>query len=157
MAAQSFDELRDDIVSRLQACTATCGHLLDQCGLGPDFEIVVAGMSETAGPSAYLVASHDRFGEPWAVIDLSGLTVLPNDPELHERALNIAAGRGADAIDPIKDGLAIMEAQRAHPQLSNGDTCYVGGFAQLTTIDATGVHSRVIHRWPDTVGEKVAA
>lgn len=151
-AAPSFDALRAGIIDCLKKCAVAYGHLLDQCSAGPDFEVVIAGMSETGGPSAYLVASHSRYGDPWSIVDLTGLSVTPASDAVHQSVFDIAAGRDADHLDPIVDGLAIMETQRAERS-----GAYVGGFAQLTTIDADGVHSRIIHRWPDRLGEKVAA
>ena len=151
-AAPSFDKLRGGIVDCLKKCVVAYGHLLDQCNFGPNFEVVIAGISETGRPVAYLVASHDRHGEPWSIVDLDGLSATPAPDVVHQRIYDIAAGRNADQLDPVADGLAIMEAQRAA-----GEGAFVGGFAQLTTIDADGVHSRVIHRFPDRLGEKVAA
>lgn len=151
-AAPSFDGLRDGIVDCLQKCAETYRHLLNQCASGPDFEAVIAGISETGGPTAYIVASNDRYGAPWSVIDLEGFSATPVNDVIHRRLYEIAAGRYADQLDPVADGLAIMEAQRAA-----GEGAFVGGFAQLTTVDADGVHSRVIHRWPDQIGRRVAA
>ncbi|MCO5129277.1 MAG: hypothetical protein M9932_01765 [Xanthobacteraceae bacterium] len=152
--AGSFDDLKANIVSVLQNCADQFEHLLGQCSLGSDFEVVIAGLSETTGPSAYLVASHDRYGEPWAIIDLIGFSATPANADVHGRIQNIANGRGVDGLDPVADGLAIMQAQR---ESRFEDIVGVGGFAQLTTIDANGVHSRIIHRWPDRIGGKVAA
>lgn len=152
--APSFDKLREGIVPCLQACAETYGHLLNQCSAGPDFEVVIAGMSETGGPSAYLVASHNRYGEPWSIVELAGLSATPASDAVHQRVFATADGRDADQLDPVVDGLAILEAQRAH---RFDDVVCIGGFAQLTTIDADGVHSRIIHRWPDKLGEKIAA
>jgi len=151
-AAPSFDALRAGIIDCLKKCAASYAHLLDQCSAGPDFEVVIAGISETTGPSAYLVASHSRYGDPWSIVDLSGLSLTPASDVVHQSVFAIADGRDADQLDPVADGLAIMEVQRAERS-----GAYVGGFAQLTTIDADGVHSRIIHRWPDRLGEKVAA
>lgn len=151
-AASSFDALRAGIVDCLKKCAVSYAHLLNQCSAGPDFEVVVAGMSETTGPSAYLVASHSRYGDPWSIVDLSGLSVTPASDPVHQHVFAIAAGRDADQLDPVADGLAIMEVQRAERS-----GAYVGGFAQLTTIDTECVQSRVIHRWPDKLGEKIAA
>lgn len=151
-ARTSFDSLREAMPRLLRTCAVAYDHLLDQCSESPDFEVVIAGISETAGPSAYLVPSHACYGEPWSIIDLAGLSATPASEHVHQRIREIAASRSPDQLDPVADGLAIMEAQRA-----KGSGAFVGGFAQLTTIDADGVHSRVIHRWPDQIGRKAAA
>ncbi|MGY3610452.1 MULTISPECIES: hypothetical protein [unclassified Bradyrhizobium] len=150
--ARSFDALKRAIVPTLQACAEHYGHLLNQCAAGPDFEIVVAGVSETAGPNAYIVSSHDRYSEPWTILDLEGLSVTPANEAVHRIIGEIANGRAADDLDPIVDGLAVLEAQRA------GDAgAFVGGFAQLTTVTVDSVTSRILRRWPDEIGEKIAA
>lgn len=152
--AASFDDLKANIVPVLQSCAVHYEHLLNQCSCGTDFEVAIAGISEATGPTAYLVASHGAYGEPWIIHDLGGLSATPANTEVHNRIVDIASGREADRLDPVADGLAIMEAQRA-ARFDDGVT--IGGFAQLTTIDADGVHSRIIHRWPDRVGRKVPA
>lgn len=157
-AATSFDWLRSVIVPLLKTCSESYVHLLQQCEAGTDFEIVVAGMSETAGPSAYLVASHSRYGEPWMVHDLPGLTALPCDEEiLRGIQAVVLPGASPDDLDPAREGLTIMEIQRKKPNLDNGDYCVVAGFAQLSSVSAEGISSRIIHRWPDVVGRKLAA
>ncbi|WP_027556196.1 hypothetical protein [Bradyrhizobium sp. Cp5.3] len=158
-AATSFDWLRTVIVPLIKACSEAYANLLQQCEAGPDFEVVVAGISETTGPSAYLVASHGRYGEPWIVHDLPGLVALPCDEEiLHGIRTIVPPGASPDDVDPAREGVAIMEIQRKKPNLDNGDHCVVGGFAQLTTIAASGISTRIIHRWDeDVVGQKVAA
>lgn len=156
-AGTSFDSLKANMPALLRGCAAQYLHLLDRCAAGPEFEVVIAGISETDGPSAYVVPSHDRYGEPWTVTDLAGLVALPCDEHLLAEVQRIADGRSADDLDPIKDGLAIFDAQRAHPHLSNGDVCFVGGYAQLTTVTADGIASRIIRRWPDPVGKVLSA
>jgi hypothetical protein len=138
-------------VPTLQACAEHYADLLNQCAARPDFEIVVARISKATGPSAYIVASHDRYGEPWTILDLGGLSVTPSPEAVHRIIGDIAFGRSADQLDPIVHGLAVLEAQRA---VDAG--ALVGGFAQLTTIDSTGVRSRVIRRWPDEIGKLIA-
>lgn len=152
--ASSFDGLRNGIVQCLQACVVAYEHLLSQCAAGPEFEVVVVGISEMTGPSAYLVPSHDRYGEPWSIIDLAGFSTTPASDVVCQRVREITAGRNADELDPVAYGLAVMEAQRA---CRFDDVVGVGGFAQLTTVDADGVHSRIIHRWDDRIGERISA
>lgn len=49
--------------------------------------------------------------------------------------------------------LAIIEQQRRTPR--EDGTIHVGGFAELTTVDAAGVHTETIHRWPDRIGHMI--
>jgi hypothetical protein len=66
--------------------------------------------------------------------------------------------RAADLLDPAKfdierDAVGLLEAQRA--VIWPGGYRAVGGFVELTCVDRSGVNSRVLHRWPDKVGEKI--
>lgn len=143
----------------LRACAEAYAHLLNQCDAGADFEIVVAGISETSGPSAYIVASHDRYGEPWELVPLTGLCITPANDEIHERMIAaLPLDCTAEDIDPEEHGLAILEIQRAHLIENDGiegKFCAVGGFGQLTTVTADAVTSQIIHRWPDNVGARL--
>ena len=142
-----FDELKSKIVDLLKACSETYASLLDQCADGPDFEIVLAGISESEGPQACLIASHNRYGEPWRVLGIEGLTALPCDETILKAVQTRISGRKAEDVDPISDGLAIMEIQRASSRLSNGELCIVGGFAQLTTVTVASITTGIIRRW----------
>lgn len=51
--------------------------------------------------------------------------------------------------------LAIIQEQRRSPWPDG--TYRVGGFAELTTVDATGVSSETICRWHDRIGNEVQA
>lgn len=87
---------------------------------------------------------------------MAGFVPLPCDVRVLELVrAHIKRGTDADAIDPAVDGLAVMEIQRANPHLDNGDVVFIGGFAQLTTVTADCVTSRIIHRWPDKVRERI--
>lgn len=71
--------------------------------------------------------------------------MIPGDAETHARFAraypDITSG---DELDPERDGLRMLEIQRHRP--SHG----IGGFAQLTTVTATGISTRIIHRWAST-------
>lgn len=87
---------------------------------------------------------------------MAGFVPLPCDVRVLELVrAHIKRGTDADAIDPAVDGLAVMEIQRANPHLDNGDVVFIGGFAQLTTVTADCVTSRIIHRWPDKIRERI--
>jgi hypothetical protein len=61
-------------------------------------------------------------------------------------------------IDPVVHGFAILEIQRAHLMENDGidgKFCAVGGFAQITTVTAGALTSRVVNRWRDQVGKKI--
>ena len=159
LAAPSFAELKAVIVPLLQEASRAYAPLFEGCSAGPDFEVVVAGWSDE-GPAAYMVASHDRHSTPWEIIPLTGLCITPADETIHEKMLaTLPTDCTADDIDPATHGLAILEIQRSHLVENDGidgKFCAVGGFAQLTTVTPDAVTSRIIHRWPDGIGERLA-
>lgn len=57
------------------------------------------------------------------------------------------------------DAVRIINSQRLYKGSLHGPNTYeghgVGGFAQLTTIDPSGLSSHVIHQWPDKIGERI--
>lgn len=61
----------------------------------------------------------------------------------------------ADGRDPI----ALLESQRANlrPGSYFSGSPGVGGFVQETIVAKEGSKTRIIHRWPDKAGEKIAA
>ena len=68
-----------------------------------------------------------------------------------------------ETFDPVRDGVRIMEAQRRtmHPVPKGkvGDMhSIVGGFVHHVVIDRSGeTRQRIIHRWPDQRGKRIAA
>jgi hypothetical protein len=160
--AASYDGLRDTIAEMLRESAAIYAPLFDGCQLGPDFEVVVAGWSETKGADCYILPTHDRYGEAFSPVAIEGVTCLPSDEILQPEIEALLVGLVADDVDPEVQGLAIMEMQRAHPVVHLVDQLgdltprrSVGGFAQLTTIRPDGITSKILRRWPDVVGERL--
>ncbi|NNM71419.1 hypothetical protein [Enterovirga aerilata] len=54
------------------------------------------------------------------------------------------------AMNAIEAGLAILRRQHV------AEPAKVGGFAQLTTVYRDRIESRILERWPDRVGERIA-
>ena len=147
--ASSFDGILDASWDGLRAA-------FDQFPDLPDFSVMVAGFSESNGPSAFRVASgrkcsQHRDGsvtwfEPWSAVSLPKLSFVPGGADLSaEVAARIEGAKSADDFDPITDGVWLIERQRAS-RLAG-----VGGFVQLTSVTRDGITSRVIHRWPEDV------
>ncbi|MDB5579628.1 MAG: hypothetical protein JWR80_4804 [Bradyrhizobium sp.] len=154
ISAPTFDTMRASVADLLRRAAEAYAPLFEQCSQGADFEAIVAGISETDGPYAFIVPSHSRFGtEPFVVVPIGGLTCTPNnDAILAEIVAALPADCAADDIDPQTHGLAVMEIQRAHLIDNNGIDGHfaaVGGFAQLTTVTSEAVVTRILHRWPD--------
>ncbi|MER8369451.1 hypothetical protein [Mesorhizobium sp. M1378] len=83
-----------------------------------------------AGPQAFLVSNHDRQGfAPWEVFEIPQfLATPPPGQDLFEAVF------GAD--DPLGEMPRLIDAQCADPS--------VGGFAQLTSVTAAGLTTRIV-------------
>jgi len=159
--AETYDALKEAAPEALQTAAEMYSPIFSACCTGADFEVVVGGFTNDGRPDAYLVASHRRYGiEPWTVAPIDGLVCLPNDEKLHAKIVaSLPASATPDDLDPVRDGLTILELQRSNPAaaVDGDDLCAIGGFAQLTSVTADGISTRVIHRWPDRVGSKIGA
>ena len=158
-AGRTFDELRENMVPLLQFCSEKYAPHFEVCDAGPDFEVHVVGISETDGPTGYIVSSHDRGIDPWSLITLDGFSFGPNNPQISARVFGrIAPGRYIDDLDAAADGLATLEIMREIPAatIAGDDQAMVGGFAQLTSIGSDGITSRILKRWPDKIGERIS-
>lgn len=105
----------------------------------PDVEIYVAGWApERARAEGYVVVSHDLYGEPWTRHELGEFACAP-------------------AVEPSTEGdtlAAVMDViQRQRLERDENGHCGVGGHVQLVQVTPMAIHSSIIHRWPDQVGE----
>jgi hypothetical protein len=106
---------------------------------GPKIEVLIAGWSETTGPDAFAISVNtgdpNPALEPWIAHDCGSVTMAPGTPEIEQAALAAmpAHVRCADDMDPVRDGISIMEAQRAALGLTDGPVGMVtcGAFVQL--------------------------
>lgn len=66
-------------------------------------------------------------------------------------------GEDPEAFHPHRDGITFFEEMRRHTQQFEigPPRHYVGGFIQATRLTRHGADSRIIHRWPDRVGEPI--
>jgi hypothetical protein len=124
-------------------------------------ELVIAGWSDkNHRPEVYLEAGH---GLGTAVA--RGVLYRADGPLLGGPVTDLGRAVAVDpeAFDPERDGVPIFEAMRSmrlrldetQPDTAVGHG--VGGFVELVTITRDGVEREIIHRWPDRVGEKIAA
>jgi hypothetical protein len=113
---------------------------------GREAELVIAGWSEAHGP---FVLSRDVAGL-WVAQDTGPVMMAPGEQTIQEEALAAMPEgvAGADDMDPARDGLAIVLAQRAGQKLVDGNSA-VGGFVQLTSITRDGISTRILHSWPE--------
>jgi hypothetical protein len=105
---------------------------------------------------------HDRHGlKPWTRYQLTDTSLLPSsDAILNAFRDRYPAGVTAADLDPVADGIATMEIQRelAVPDVDRGGGIAFrpGSFVQLTTVTPTEITTRIIHRWPDEIGKRLA-
>ncbi len=143
----------DVLRERLEPERATIERMT---GMPMEFALYVAGISEKRGPHSYMIQSidHPLFAQikAWTPFDAGPVWLSPGTDEL-------LATVDPARFDPVMDGIRIMEAQRqiAQPQGPQGEMrCIVGGFVQLTTIAGDAITTRIIHRWPDKIGERIS-
>jgi hypothetical protein len=86
-----------------------------------------------------------------ATQDIEGFALTPSDDAIYAE-LGFLWSRAPDDVDPAVDGLKVFEILRRH----RVPGAMVGGFVQLTTVTRDEISTRVIHRWPDRVGEPIS-
>jgi len=71
----------------------------------------------------------------------------PPTPNSQRQYSNV---HSATDLDPVKDGIAMIEIQRRlSPQNPNVMNYRAGKFVQLTTVTPNEITTRIIHRWDD--------
>lgn len=109
----------------------------------PEVEVYVVGWSHTrARAEGHAISSHDLWGEPWRRLDVDRFACAPGVEASAESSIPAAA-------------LDVVERQRAVRD-ENGHCC-VGGFLQLTQVTPDAIHSAIVHKWPDVVGEPLGS
>ena len=59
-------------------------------------------------------------------------------------------------IEYIARTILELQRQRKHGAIEDSEAEHiVGGFVQLTTVSRDGISTRILHRWPDTIGETI--
>lgn len=153
----SYDDLRSKVRRDLRSTFDAQTALMRSKGLVSGelkFDVIIAGYSESAGPHSYAFSSYDMSPDclAWSEISLGPIAPLPSTDEMMAR-LNLP---NADALLIERDGLRIANEQRLIPMIPASDHgCGLGGSLQLTTITTHMITQRIIHRWPDKIGERI--
>jgi hypothetical protein len=115
-------------------------------------ELYIAGWSASRDrPEAYAVT------DTLAQIGVAYLTPADDALIARIRALDIDP-LSSPGFDAERDGLAIMREQRRPFPLPSGKVVVgIGGHVLRATVRRDGISMRVIHRWDDRVGSRVAA
>lgn len=159
--ATSYDDLHSRIVDILRG-TFEPARLIWEAKFGPHVlrcDVIVAGWSEQhKGPHAFVVATSDAnaaAGLPaWTVVEIAGTLLTPSDSKLAADFARLQLEFDDDAA------IALITRQRAiaapSPDNPPAPGPYgVGGFAQITTVGAHGIETRILKRWPDAIGETI--
>jgi hypothetical protein len=160
--ATSFDHLRTIARDMAIKALSETEDAIKALGGDVEFDMAIAGWSETSGPCSYFLCNHDRHGgvSAWQLIDLGAVSLAPTSDAINaELEAAYPNGVDPDRLDPVIDGLRIMEIQRKHKVDHTGNfgtVRSVGVFAQLTTIKPDAIDMKIIHRWPDEVGRPIA-
>lgn len=118
--------------------------------LGNPYQVdaVLIGWSERRGFQGFEVSSFDDAVPAWQRNNLASESPLAFCSPAEDTMVQSLLANGLDIwgmdVDPAKDGLSIMRAQRR-------TTTVVAGFCQITTVTQSGVFSRVLERWPDKI------
>ncbi|MBP1092985.1 hypothetical protein [Bradyrhizobium diazoefficiens] len=157
---KTFDELKSGILAMSQAVEASVRPAWEkQFGKGiTEFNLFVAGISETRGPDSFLITNHDDYlsmgVSPWTLVDLGEVTIAPSNDAFHAKWAEIMCTDdfGTEAA------ISLMNDQRqfVRPNRAGIDVHTVGCFAQLTTVQRGQISSRLLHRWDeDVIGEPI--
>ncbi len=129
-----------DLVSKAAA------HIRSDGVQAMTLNVVLAGLDGET-PRIFL-AEAEPAAAVWSLsVREVGAVMSPSDgsePGTTSEAL--VAGDGL-SFDAARDGVPLMERQR--DLAGNG----VGAFVQLTTVTSDGISTRILHRWPDKVGD----
>lgn len=114
-----------------------------------DFDMVAVGYCHRRGLArGFFVSSTDLHQSPaWEVVETGSSFVMPGAESLLQVFTDL------DAIDPSRDGVRLMQAQR---EFATPLGCSVGGFVQLTKVSPYAITTSIIGRWDDVVGETIA-
>jgi hypothetical protein len=157
--ARSYDELKKAATAIMGAAMSYPAYREIVSGpTGNKIELVIAGWSETFGPDAFVIQLKSGSTAAWALQDIGAVMMAPSSPTIQQTVLaGMPQAGSADDMDPVHDGLAILEAQRAAliavEKASSDGMVTVGGFAQLTTVTSGSITTRIIHRWPGEMGD----
>lgn len=155
----TFDGFKAGLVDHLRAIFVAVGSQWKQTQ-GADcleMDVIVAGWSETSGPDSYLLRTIDGTPTPtWQIIDTGGVLLTPSSDEIFKAD----GGSLADQSRAISDAelIAVAEKQRRYIEPfgpNKIETSLVGGFLQVTTVTEHEISTRIIHRWPDEIGEPI--
>lgn len=143
--------------STFDIAVAALSKELERLNVGGDqrpLEFILAGLSETGGPSLFAFTNRKVEGmEPFVFHKVENVIQCGFIPGADQ----IAAFEAKGGIDGL--GLQLMEMMRqteSEPLVSGGRKGYiVGGFVERVDITADGISRAVVKSWRDQVGQPI--
>ena len=150
-----FDQVLAEIVEMLKNYEEKIVQMLG--APSPKFECLLVGYSKSRkGLARFIITNNDLNQlEKWKLVELEEDTINPlPSPE----ALRAVGWTFPDSFDVGREGKTIMQAQRLTllPHKDGTIASGVGGFIQHTIIKCDQITTRIVHRWPDEVGKRLA-
>lgn len=124
-------------------------------------DVFVTGWSKRKGiAEAFKISTHAAHGVQ--AFEMFPATIASSMPASRSMLANAGMltndGRPDWRTDPVNFLTKLIQIQRQHewplPNTTRKGFC-VGGSAELTVIDATGISQRTLIRWPDEIGEMI--
>jgi hypothetical protein len=139
---------------------------------GADFDLLIAGVSETDGVGLWVLPSHANYqGMPaWRAtkapvgfaVALGGRIDIPAlEAKGVERAAAVASIHAGTLLFDF--GVQIATTMREASGFEDGTApdrfaqCSIGGGVDLTVVSAAGSTTLDLHTWPDVIGEPINA
>ncbi|MBX3580032.1 MAG: hypothetical protein KF723_22740 [Rhizobiaceae bacterium] len=160
----SFDEIASP------AGAAYIGEVYDQEGVNfarsgqSDIDFVITGWSESRNrPLSFAMSSSARHGiGTFEWVDADEFMTFPEVDIDLARRFGLTDAADPERLDPVADGIAVMQAQRhtvfplTDDEGNTRNLFVVGGSIIATRITEDGLTQSVIHRWAeDRVGELI--
>ncbi|MDU0343706.1 hypothetical protein [Bosea rubneri] len=134
---RSFEELVGNLALSVEIAWENAPEEVRAYG---GIELYAIGWSHERGRAeAYVVTNAPAYGGGWHAAEIKDYASAPPVP------------LAAMPDDLVAAGIAIAEDQRAYrDEDGNGG---VGGFLQMTQVTPQAIHTAIVHRWPDMIGD----
>lgn len=123
---------------------------------GPEFVVVVGGFLANGVGSAWIMTSQTAYGlEAFVPINVRAFA-RPEASTEQLAALGIDDTGAQERLGPVEFGRRLIIAMRRTGFDADGRrVSNIGGYVEATTITVGGVETRIVHRWPDRLGEMI--
>lgn len=143
-------------------------QIISGCGLPTAADVFLAGVSKEHGPKAYYFRTSDDlppmntreeveanplWGERDKLIELPDviMTPVPHDQVVPAHYEGLDTSEHPESVRWALLKILTMQRHMELPESIGG----IGGFAQIATVYADRIEQRIVHRWPDSVGDRI--